>query len=98
MSLGSSGAIRILAVLFVVSITVLSVAPPLALPVFQVPPPTGPHAIGTRTYHWTDANRAEVFSTDPVDARAPVTQFWYPATSAAASPKAPYIADAHALS
>ena len=93
-----SGAIRILTALLGVSITVLSVALPLAFPVFHIPSPTGPYAIGTLTYHWTDASRAEVFSADPGDARSLMAQVWYPATSAAASPKAPYIADARAFS
>ena len=39
----------------------------LFLPIFQFPRPTGPYAIGTLTYHWVDAERAEIFTDAPDD-------------------------------
>ena len=45
-----------------------------ALPLFRLPAPTGPFAVGTRTEHFTD----------PATHRELVVQFWYPALSTGA--------------
>jgi predicted dienelactone hydrolase len=75
----------------------ISVVLPLILPLFHFPQPSGPYAIGTLTYHWLDAGRAEVFSTDPNARRELMAQVWYPAKEAPSSPQAPYLQDAGAL-
>jgi predicted dienelactone hydrolase len=67
---------------------------PVVFPVFRFPQPIGPYAIGTLTYHWTDAARPEVFTADPNDRRELMVQLWYPAKADPAAPRAPYIADA----
>ena len=74
-----------------------SIALPLVLPVFRFPPPSGPYAIGTLTYHWVDADRREIFSADPTDRRELMVQIWYPATGDPAAPHAPYVQDVDAL-
>ncbi len=61
---------------------------------FAFPRPTGPHAIGTVTYHWVDADRREVFSADPDDRRELIVQVWYPARDLPSSPRAAYMPDA----
>src|SRR3954465_16044151 len=38
---------------------------PWFIPVFAFPTPDGAFGIGTETFHWTDADRAELFATDP---------------------------------
>jgi hypothetical protein len=58
----------------------------------RFPKPTGPYAIGTRGYSWTDTSRPEPFTTDPHDLRQIVAQIWYPA--AGQGEFAPYI-DTH---
>jgi predicted dienelactone hydrolase len=73
---------------------VLAIAPPLIFPVFHFPQPTGPYAIGTLTYHWADASRPELFTTDPDDHRELMVQVWYPARNEPSAPRAPYIQDA----
>jgi len=41
--------------------------------------PSGPYAVGTREYSWTDSSRAEPYTKDPSDHRRVVVQVWYPA-------------------
>ena len=76
---------------------VLAVALPMVLPVFGFPRPSGPHAIGTVTYHWVDEGREDVFTADPDDRRELVVQVWYPAVDDPSAPRAPYMQDAGAL-
>jgi dienelactone hydrolase len=59
-----------------------------AFPVFELPPPTGPHAVGTQTRHLVDANRQ-----DPADQGSPrelMVQIWYPAEARFRGKIAPY--------
>ncbi|MFQ6608416.1 MAG: hypothetical protein ACE5EE_07750 [Fidelibacterota bacterium] len=51
----------------------------ILLPVFSLPTPTGPHSIGTVTYHWVDHTRPEIFTDDTTDVREIMVQIWYPA-------------------
>ncbi len=60
-------------------------------------PPTGPHAIGTVTYHWVDLERRELFSDDPDQRRELMVQLWYPALDVPSSPRAPYLPEADAV-
>ncbi len=71
----------------------LAIALPSVLPVFQLPKPAGPDAIGTLTYHWVDTDRAEVFTDDPNDRREVMVQIWYPAQPQPGAATAPYIDD-----
>lgn len=75
----------------------VSIALPLALPVFRFPRPGGPYQIGTLTYHWVDANRPEIFSPDPQARRELMVQIWYPASASPVAPRAPYLPDADVL-
>ncbi len=70
---------------------------PLAFPVFRFPPPTGPYAIGTLTYHWIDPDRDEIFTADPNDRRELIVQVWYPAGANPSAPRAPYMPDGSVL-
>jgi pimeloyl-ACP methyl ester carboxylesterase len=72
---------------------VISITLPVILPVFRFPLPGGPYGIGTLTYHWVDASRAEVFSTDPNARRELMVQIWYPTRKGSSSQAAPYISD-----
>jgi predicted dienelactone hydrolase len=69
---------------------------PIVLPVFHFREPTGPHAVGTVTYHWVDASRPELFTTDPDDHRELMAQIWYPAKNGTSGSRAPYVQDAEA--
>ena len=43
-----------------------------------LPPPDGPHAVGTQVYRWTDASRDEPATPDASDRRSVIAQAWYP--------------------
>ena len=75
----------------------VSIALPIVLPVFRLPHPGGPYAIGTLTYHWVDADRPEIFSADPNARRELMVQIWYPAKADPSSQRATYVQDADAL-
>lgn len=75
----------------------VSVAVPVAVPVFGFLAPEGPYAIGTVTYHWRDDTRREIFDADPAARRELMAQIWYPAEAGIDAPSAPYVSDASAL-
>jgi Platelet-activating factor acetylhydrolase, isoform II len=77
---------------------VVSVVLPIILPVFRFTQPSGTYPIGTLTYHWLDADRQEIFSTDPKTRRELMVQIWYPAKDTASTSRAPYLQDADAIS
>jgi predicted dienelactone hydrolase len=75
----------------------VSAALPAVLPVFRLPQPTGPYAIGTLTYHWIDVHRPEVFAADAKAHRELMVQIWYPARPDPSAPRAPWVQDTAAL-
>jgi predicted dienelactone hydrolase len=75
----------------------LAAALPILLPVFHFPRPSGPYAIGTVTYQWTDVSRREVFSPDNKRHRELMAQVWYPARKGSASSHTLYLPDADAV-
>lgn len=76
----------------------VSIALPAILPVFRFPPPGGPYAIGTVTYHWVDGQRHELFSADPAAHRELMAQVWYPSERTGSSARAAYVPHADVLS
>jgi pimeloyl-ACP methyl ester carboxylesterase len=89
-----------LAIALTIIFAALGLALFVALPVPQFPQPGGPYGIGTLTYHWVDANRAEAFSADANARRELMVQIWYPAKAGPSSsplPRAPYVQDGDAL-
>ncbi|HEX5993990.1 MAG TPA: hypothetical protein VFY84_02480 [Jiangellales bacterium] len=76
----------------------LSATLPTIFPVFGFPRPHGPYQIGTVVYHWVDADRREIFSTDPAVRRELMAQVWYPVRGESSSARAPYMQDAGAFS
>jgi len=52
---------------------------PSILPVFSLPEPTGPYAVGTQYFYWTDADRPDEYTADAGDFREVSAQIWYPA-------------------
>ncbi|MDX1641612.1 MAG: hypothetical protein R3220_07930 [Balneolaceae bacterium] len=49
------------------------------LPVFDLPEPTGPFAVGTTTFMLKDASRDEIITENPNDNRKLMVRAWYPA-------------------
>jgi hypothetical protein len=64
---------------------------PWMIPVFRFPEPQGPYGIGTAIYHWRDANRAEIITSDPNDRRELMVQLWYPTHRNRPSQRASYV-------
>jgi hypothetical protein len=56
----------------------LAAALPSILPVFSLPEPTGPYAVGTQYYYWTDVDRPDEYTIDTGDFRQVSVQIWYP--------------------
>ena len=75
----------------------VSIVLPIVLPVFLFPRPNGPYEIGTVTYHWIDASRQEVFSTDKNARRELMAQVWYPAKRVSSSSHTSYMQDSDAV-
>ncbi len=70
---------------------VIAALPSLILPVIELPVPTGPHSIGTHTYHWVDRSREEWFTEKNFrDARQLMVQIWYPAAPEEGDNPVPY--------
>jgi predicted dienelactone hydrolase len=72
-------ALVIIGFLFRLLIFALVAALPVLLPVFRLPQPTGPHAVGTTRLHLVDPTRPETFTPDTSDQREFMVQVWYPA-------------------
>jgi len=90
--------IRIGTGILAVIVMIIAVALPALLPVFSFPKPTGPYAIGTMTYHWTDTSRPDIYSSKSSDKRQLMVQVWYPAKTTVSSARAPYVDNANAVS
>ena len=72
-------------------LVLLCAAPPLLFPVPQLMPPTGPYAVGVTTFAVTDPVRKEIYSDNPLDARAVLVQVWYPAVPAPGAQPGPWL-------
>ncbi|WP_433945901.1 alpha/beta hydrolase family protein [Paenibacillus sp. SN-8-1] len=62
---------------------IITILPPLALPVFKFEAPTGSYAVGTVQYHWKDSARDRELN----------IQVWYPADHTEGKSHAPYSPD-----
>lgn len=81
-----------------VLVFLISLILPIFLRVFRLAAPSGPYQIGTVTYHWTDADRQEIFSANLEDRRQLMAQVWYPAQGDSSAARSPYVADAATVS
>jgi predicted dienelactone hydrolase len=56
----------------------------------SLPAPQGPYQVGSEVFHWTDAQRPEILTSDPDDRRQVVAQAWYPSDPAPGRTTAPW--------
>jgi dienelactone hydrolase len=56
-----------------------------------LPAPTGRYAVGRTSYDWIDAERAEIYSSNPQDRRELFVWVWYPAAPEADAERATYL-------
>ncbi len=75
----------------------VAAALPTLFPVFTLPEPTGPYAVGTTEFEWVDESRLEIFSPDPADHRDLMVQVWYPAENTSGAEAIPMWPDAKNL-
>ncbi|MBN1775819.1 MAG: alpha/beta fold hydrolase [Clostridiales bacterium] len=87
------GFLTVIAVLLVV----LSVIPPLALPVPRLPEPTGSFPIGSMSFLMEDTSRSEIYTEEEGDFRELMITVWYPAQKEKGAKPAPYVVDTQAL-
>lgn len=73
-------------------LTAIAVAPLYLIPVFRLPPPTGPYAVGVRDFELTDHNRLGVMEAGATQPRRLPVRVWYPARQPG-SRTAPYATD-----
>ena len=74
-----------------VILLLLILLPPLLFPVPSLPKPTGPYSVGTTSFAWTDENRIETLTPNPVENRKIMIQVWYPADETDNAVLAPYM-------
>jgi hypothetical protein len=67
----------------------------LLFPVFELPKPGGPYAIGTQDLHFIDKNRPEKFTVGKNNPRELMVRIWYPAWPTINSTPQPFWPDAH---
>lgn len=75
--------LKILGIVLSLAGLVIIAALPVLLPVFRLPEPAGPYAVGVTAFEWVDASRPESYSPDPDDYRDLFVQVWYPADDVA---------------
>lgn len=71
-----------------VAVPVATAGPAVASPQLALPAPTGPHLVGTTTLHLVDTALADPWV--PGDHAELMVQLWYPASTVAGHPAAPY--------
>jgi len=69
----------------------LAAALPALIPVFRLPQPTGPYAVGTTSLALMDTSRLEGWTLEADDYRELLVQAWYPAEPASDTRPVPYL-------
>jgi predicted dienelactone hydrolase len=59
-------------------------------PMFELPQPSGPFAVGLTEFHMIDRSRPETYTPDPSDVRELMVQAWYPAEPDKGAAPSPY--------
>lgn len=72
-------ALTIIGTILGLLVLVIAAALPALLPVFRLPEPTGPYAVGTRYFYWVDESRPDAYTAAPDDYREVSIQVWYSA-------------------
>jgi predicted dienelactone hydrolase len=72
-------------------VLVVAAALPALFPIFRLPEPTGPYAVGTRYFYWVDKSRTDTYTSDPDDYREVSVQIWYPAELSGNEKPIPYM-------
>src|ERR1700761_7545610 len=81
--------LRYIATVSIVLLVAASCAFSIYLPIFQLPAPTGPYAIGTQVMQLVNPHPSDPSFAQPDGSRPLMIQIWYPAAPSKA-PRAPY--------
>ena len=65
-------------------------------PIFEMPAPSGEHAVGVRDFELTDTSRKGVLAAGPEETRRLLVRVWYPAESVEGLEPRPYLNDVEA--
>lgn len=76
----------ILAILYLVSAVL-----PMLLPIPQLTSPSGPYAVGTRSWHWIDTSRLDPYAPTTNAPREIMVQAWYPIEQNAEGERSPWM-------
>ena len=87
-------ALKIIALAGGTLLLLIALALPLSLPMFTVPPPNGPFAVGTTMLEMTDRQRTESFVAETKKPRNLVIKVWYPAAPGADQQPSAYLENA----
>lgn len=71
-----------------------SILLPTLLPVPRITPPSGPYAVGTRTWHWIDETRIDPYAPTAGESREIMVQAWYPINPEDQDKRSPWMAAA----
>lgn len=85
--------LRILLLFITGFILVIAILLPVFFPVFKFEKPLGKYQIGTKTYHFTDSLRNEIFSANLSQKREIMVQIWYPTDQKTDRNFTPYFED-----
>ncbi|MCF7824460.1 MAG: dienelactone hydrolase family protein [Candidatus Marinimicrobia bacterium] len=81
-----------LIILLLYSLQSCSLVFPVIAPFKDLPKPTGPYSVATRSTAWTDSSRDETFTVE-IDQRRIVVQVWYPTKEKISEPSTYYVDD-----
>jgi predicted dienelactone hydrolase len=74
----------------VIILIIAVIIPPVLIPVFTFPRPTGPFHVGTSQFHVIDTQREEILTEEPGDVRQFMVRMWYPCRETNSSQRARY--------
>ena len=75
-------------------LAVVALFPLYMIPVFELPPTSGPHQVGVRDFELSDDSRLGVLYAEPDEPRRLSIRVWYPAASTENFSRRPYATDA----
>ncbi len=78
-------------------VLITAAIPPVLFPVFTLPAPTGPHAIGTTHFVFIDTDRPDNYAADPGAYRQLSMRVWYPAEPETDQKPVPYMSKEEAI-
>src|SRR4030066_216835 len=83
--------LRLSAAFFTFLLLILTLIPPLVLPVFKLPKPSGPLSVGSTMLYFIDTTRPDMYSPEKNKYRELSVRAWYPALPDNHKKRLPYM-------